>query len=321
MPPRAATHKSLQRRLRRTMNYGQLRMDNLTMPLSEMVVDYFDRHNPFDYLDIGYASKLARDGCVDPTTLIIAMLYVDRLRRANPEYFVSTSPDDIYLSALVIAGKFLQDGGLDEFIWNDEWAQCSSKTVQRVNELELEILLKIDWNLHVSEKEFKDAIESAEQWIALHSLKRHKFLTYNDIAVLSKKWDASWKQVKLLFTFTGAISATYLGTFYFALLCASIYQSELSIDVLQTTPTLTNETMPSTSAASTPSFNATFVYRMNEKLMNLKSIINDSCSNDSIIQKPIIPNFQQLFQRRQPVVVYNNNFNDENNRWREIECY
>ena len=46
--------------MRRTMNYGQMRMDNLTMPLSEMVVGYFDKHNPYDRLDIGFASKLAR---------------------------------------------------------------------------------------------------------------------------------------------------------------------------------------------------------------------------------------------------------------------
>uniref|UniRef100_A0AC34FF97 Uncharacterized protein n=1 Tax=Panagrolaimus sp. ES5 TaxID=591445 RepID=A0AC34FF97_9BILA len=245
------------------------------------------------------------------------MVYVDRLRRANPEYFVSTSPDDIYLSALVIAGKFLQDGGLDEFIWNDEWAQCSSKTVKRVNELELEILLKIDWNLHVPEAEFKDAVESAEQWIALHSLKRHKFLTYNDIAILSKKWDASWKQVKMFFTFTGAISATYLGTFYLALLCASIYQSEtISADpssILPQTTSTMNETVPS-------SFNASFTdFTTNETPSNF-AVKNDSCSNDSRIQKPIIPNFQKLLQRR-PLVVYNNNFEDENDRWRGIECY
>uniref|UniRef100_A0A914Z2Y2 Protein CNPPD1 n=1 Tax=Panagrolaimus superbus TaxID=310955 RepID=A0A914Z2Y2_9BILA len=245
------------------------------------------------------------------------MVYVDRLRRANPEYFVETSPDDIYLSALVIAGKFLQDGGLDEFIWNDEWAQCSSKSVKRVNELELEILFKIDWNLHVSETEFKEAVESAEQWIALHSLKRHKFLTYNDIAVLSKKWDASWKQVKMFFTFTSAISATYLGTFYLALLCSGIYQSEISADSSSILPQTTNETMPSPPS----SFNATFddFTTMNESPTNFA--VNDSCSNDSQIQKSIIPNFQNLLQRRPLVVYNNNNFEEENDRWKGIECY
>jgi hypothetical protein len=316
MPPRAASHKSFQRRLRRTMNYGQnLRMDNLTMPLSEMVVDYFDRHNPFDYLDIGFASKLARDGCVDPTTLIVAMVYVERLRRANPEYFIETSPEDLYLSALVIAGKFLQDGGLEEFIWNDEWAQCSSRTVQRVNHLEIELLIKIDWNLHVSENEFKDAVESAERWIALHSLKRHKFLTYNDIAILSKKWDSSWKQVKMLFTFTGAISATYLGTFYLALFCASIYQSENAIEVYPQMSTTTNESSMLTSTTSY-SISEPFDFTMNF----MDAIANDSCSNDSLVQqKPIILNFQKFIQRQQPVVVYSNFVEDKQRN--EIECY
>jgi hypothetical protein len=316
MPPRAASHKSLQRRLRRTMNYGQLRMDNLTMPLSEMVVDYFDRHNPFDYLDIGYASKLARDGCVDPTTLIIAMVYVERLRRASPEYFIETSPEDLYLSALVIAGKFLQDGGLDEFIWNDEWAQCSSKTVQRVNQLELEILMKIDWNLHVSETEFKDAVESAERWIALHSLKCHKFLTYNDIAVLAKKWDSSLKQVKLLFTFTSAISATYLGTFYLFLLCANIYQSsEMGTSepsmLLQTSSTSNETVLPAT---TTSAYIIPEPFEAGEMPMENS---NDSCKNNSMPEKPIILNFRRFVQN--PVVLFSD-FEDEERR-SGIECY
>lgn len=60
MPPRSTSHKLLQRRMRRTMNYGHMRMDTLTMPLSEMVVNYFDRHNPYDQLNVGFASKVAK---------------------------------------------------------------------------------------------------------------------------------------------------------------------------------------------------------------------------------------------------------------------
>uniref|UniRef100_A0AC34QWL5 Cyclin N-terminal domain-containing protein n=1 Tax=Panagrolaimus sp. JU765 TaxID=591449 RepID=A0AC34QWL5_9BILA len=226
MPPRTASHKILQQRMRRTMNYGHMRMDNLTLPLSVMVVDYFDRHNPYDCLDIDFASKIASECCINPTTLIVAMVYVDRLRRANMKYFTETASEDVYLSALVVAAKFLQDGGLEEYIWNDEWANCSSKTVQRVNELELELvnelelelLTNIGWDLHISDFEFKSVVESVEQWIALYSMKTHNFFTYNDLAVLVKQWDQYWQQIKVFCAFTGAISATYVGALYFAII-------------------------------------------------------------------------------------------------------
>ena len=252
------------------------------------------------------------------------MVYVDRLRRANPQYFVETSPEDLYLSALIVAGKFLQDGGLDEYIWNDEWAQCSSRTIQRVNELELELLCRIDWNLHVGEQDFKDAVESAEQWIALSSLKKHQFLTYNDLTVLSQKWDATWKQIKILFTYTGAISATYLGTLYLALLCATFHQTNLINDAtsLSSQAMATNETTTTSSALSTSSYNQ--IEDFDDLILSNESIIpaavnaNDSCSNDSIIQKPAIPNFVKLLVQR-PLVVHNAFENID--RWKEIECY
>ena len=166
------------------------------------------------------------------------MIYVDRLRQANKQYFTETAPEDIYLSALVIAAKFLQDGGMEEFIWNDEWAQCSSRSTQRVNELELAILTNIDWNLQISEAEFRTAVDSVERWVALHSIKTHKFFTYNDLAVLVKQWDAYWTQLKVFCKFTGAISATYIGALYMAVFLSGLVQepSSNSMDF-----TITNE--------------------------------------------------------------------------------
>uniref|UniRef100_A0A7E4ZUL8 Protein CNPPD1 n=1 Tax=Panagrellus redivivus TaxID=6233 RepID=A0A7E4ZUL8_PANRE len=209
-------------------------MDNLTVPLTEMVVDYFDRHNSFDRLDLAFAAKVARDCCVDPTTLIVAMIYVDRLRRSNTSDFTEMTPDDLYLGSLVLATKFLQDADVEEYVWNDEWATCASRTVKSVNALELELLGKLDWNLNVKEEEFRDAVEETELYIARSCLRRHKFLTYNDLTVLVRNWDKSWSEIKAFFKFTSAISATYVSAVCVGIALASI-KSEVGVDSLPTT--------------------------------------------------------------------------------------
>lgn len=83
-----------------------------------MVVDYFDRNCEFQCLDMQFASTLSRDAFVDPCTLLIALIYLDRLKNKRADYFLEESPcgpSELYLSALVLATKFLNDGGLDEF--------------------------------------------------------------------------------------------------------------------------------------------------------------------------------------------------------------
>ena len=115
-------------------------MHNLPLSLSELVVDYFDKKAPFDYMAMDFATTLARDGCVDACTFLVAMVYVDRVRIADKAYFEASDPNEIYLSALVIASKFLYDGGLEEFVYNDEWAASACTSLNRVNELELKIL-------------------------------------------------------------------------------------------------------------------------------------------------------------------------------------
>uniref|UniRef100_A0A0N5ASC5 Protein CNPPD1 n=1 Tax=Syphacia muris TaxID=451379 RepID=A0A0N5ASC5_9BILA len=124
------------------------------------------------------------NGCVDPCTFLVAMVYIDRVRLADKNYFESSDPNDIYLSALVIASKFLYDGGLEEFVYNDEWAASASTSLDRVNELELKIL--DSWNINVDEKEFEDVLREAEYWVARNALKRG-FFTYNEASILSSK--------------------------------------------------------------------------------------------------------------------------------------
>jgi hypothetical protein len=68
------------------------------------------------------------------------MIYIERLRVKNPKAFGQFPPNDLYLSGIILATKFLNDCGLVEFVWNDEWAEISKLSMQRVNQLELRLL-------------------------------------------------------------------------------------------------------------------------------------------------------------------------------------
>uniref|UniRef100_A0A914E3B4 Protein CNPPD1 n=1 Tax=Acrobeloides nanus TaxID=290746 RepID=A0A914E3B4_9BILA len=192
-------------------------MNTLTIPLSKMVVDYFDQNCPYDYMDLDFAVSLARDGCIDPCTLLVALVYVDRMKNMDQKYFEESDPSDLYLSALVVASKFLHDGGLTEFIWNDEWAASSSNSLQRVNELELKILDVLKWKLMVSEEEFHTRLESVETWLAKNSISTNKFLTYNEVNVLAKNFYDYWKHLESMLVFLGCLTTVYTAAVVFSL--------------------------------------------------------------------------------------------------------
>ncbi|KAI6224391.1 Protein CNPPD1 [Aphelenchoides fujianensis] len=183
--PRSEAYKAIRQRLRRSLHYGPLRMNCLTIQLSELVINYFDRRSTYDFLDVDFAARISRDGCLDPCTLVAAMIYVERLRRNNPAAFQRSNPNDLYLSALIVATKFLNDCGVDEFVWQDEWAAAASTSVERINKLELRFLNDLGWDLHIMDAEYDAAVRSLERGVALKSAQLSGSLSYTDCNVLA----------------------------------------------------------------------------------------------------------------------------------------
>lgn len=44
---------------------------------------------------------------MDACTFLVAMVYVDRVRNVDKLYFETSDPEEMYLSALVVASKYL----------------------------------------------------------------------------------------------------------------------------------------------------------------------------------------------------------------------
>ncbi|VDK53035.1 unnamed protein product [Anisakis simplex] len=226
MAPRSLGYKQLQQRMRRSLCYGSRRMRSLSLPLSvhinadlheqkeeggisELLVDYFDKYAPYDYMDMDFATSLARESCVDACTFLVAMVYMDRLRRADKQFFETTDPNEMYLSALVVASKYLHDGGLDEFVYNDEWAASSDRSTKRVNELELKLLDSLSWNINVRNTEFTRILDQVECWIARQSIFKRGFATYNEVKVLSDDPKFILDTLKSLVTILATITVIY----------------------------------------------------------------------------------------------------------------
>lgn len=53
------------------------------------------------------AASIARQACVSPCALVLALLYLERLNACNPDYIASSSPADLFLVSLVWAQFFI----------------------------------------------------------------------------------------------------------------------------------------------------------------------------------------------------------------------
>uniref|UniRef100_A0A1I7VSL2 Protein CNPPD1 n=1 Tax=Loa loa TaxID=7209 RepID=A0A1I7VSL2_LOALO len=237
--------RRLQQRLRRSLCYGSRQMKSLPLPLSELAMDYFDRHCPYDYMSLDFAKPLSRHECVDACTFLIAMVYLDRIRTADKICFESSDPGELYLSALIIASKYLHDVGQREFIYNDEWAALANISLKRVNEMELNVLDAIHWNTSVNQVEFIQILEKVETWVARDSLKKRGFCTYNEIAILLSRTSFISNCIKPLMlslaAFTFVYSTAVVSLVFLQIVISSMQHNSIKNERYMVTVTSTDE--------------------------------------------------------------------------------
>ena len=171
-------------RFRKTLYYGRIpSSDRLSLPVTELCVKQFndlgigDLEEKLNSLNVSRAADITRETCASPTSLVLALLYLDRLRSTNPKYLASISSTDLFLISLVsektcravkkqiymcfqwmlqmVTSKFLYDDGEEDEVFNDEWATSGQMEKKELNKLELDFLMAIDWNIFVSPDEFE----------------------------------------------------------------------------------------------------------------------------------------------------------------------
>lgn len=111
------------------MYYGKLlKTDNLSIPvtggsyfsakkndihcycflLTELAAELFSetqRGRSLDLLHYDQAATVSRNTCASPCSLILALLYLERLKTYNPDYLKRVAPSELFLISLVFENK------------------------------------------------------------------------------------------------------------------------------------------------------------------------------------------------------------------------
>lgn len=225
-------HETLNDRFCKTFYYGRLPpTDRTSLPLTQLAVDRFTGvgldalGSNLGRLDVGRASDISRNACASPTSLVLALLYLDRLRRNNPDYLNTITSTDLFLVSLLVANKFLHDDGEEDEVFNDEWANSGGIDTKELNQLELGFLSAIDWRIYVANDEFAAAVKRVESDIAFKQVSARGFASYTDLAQLThtatmqKVWsllsECTIKVTAVCLTAYAASILTLLGTVSF----------------------------------------------------------------------------------------------------------
>ncbi|XP_060079434.1 protein CNPPD1-like [Ylistrum balloti] len=182
-------HEEFAERLRKTLYYGKTpSTDRPSLPLTEITVEYLQEACPrqLGKLDTYTAATTSRQACMSPCSIMMSMLYVKRLKTRNPAYLQQISSSDLFLISVMMASKFLYDEGIDDEVFNDEWAASADLETEEVNEMERQFLSAIDWQLFVKPNEFYDILHDLERRIALRQARDRGWFTYTDLMVLSE---------------------------------------------------------------------------------------------------------------------------------------
>lgn len=222
-------HHAVVERIKKTLYYGEIDeakevTECPSLPLTETVVDLmenvmklkYERKRKIDVFDLQFASTVSDKACISPCSVVLSVIYIERLKRKNPEYLRTVSPCDLFLVSMVspiatrvcaqtlvlltflpslisalqlVASKYLFDDGEDEEVFNDEWAASASLQVKELNKKEREFLNAIDWHLFVTPDEFFSQLTLLEimvTWKQTRKRSRSRTgLTYNELVSLA----------------------------------------------------------------------------------------------------------------------------------------
>jgi len=195
---------------------------SLSLPVSRMLINNFSRSYALNSSDLNLINDLSIENCVGPCNLIIALIYINRFKQSINCDFDDYNPAELYLSALVLATKYLNDGDDKEFLFNVEWAQLSGFSISTINNLELRLLETLDWNLFIPSDVFEEALKAFEYCISIELFNQNGQLTYSMLNnVLSRDFEC-FKCVLRFISHLVLILVAYLSSVIVLFSCISL---------------------------------------------------------------------------------------------------
>lgn len=183
-------HQKYVTRITKTFYYGKLpKTERLSLPVTELAAELFSeaqRGKSLNRLHLDTASEISRNACVSPCSLILAILYLEKLKICNPEYLERISPSDLFLVSLMVSSKYLFDDGENDEVFIDEWATSGGLSVSELAKLEREFLSAIGWEIFVKDIMFWKKLNQIETHLAEKEGNQRGFFTYTELMNLAK---------------------------------------------------------------------------------------------------------------------------------------
>lgn len=173
-------HEEFLNRIKKTLYYGSstVRCTKISRPLADYAADIFSeshRGHSLSRLNFVTVGNLT----VTPCSLILAMIYLDRLNVVDPAYARRITPSELFIVSMMVSTKFYC--GYDEDIYLSAWAESGNLSVNHMKELELEFLDAIGWRVYVSNHEFFEKLKSVEKVLAKRQGLARGWLTYTEL--------------------------------------------------------------------------------------------------------------------------------------------
>jgi hypothetical protein len=117
----------------------------------DVVVTHFHAQRAPMVEIVDYCERIVRYSQCSPCCFVVALIYIDRLLALEPTFFPSSlNIHRLTLTSVLLASKFL-----DDFYYNNAyWARVGGVGTGELNTLELDMLAKLHFNLHVQTEEY-----------------------------------------------------------------------------------------------------------------------------------------------------------------------
>ncbi|CAH6791794.1 protein CNPPD1 [Phodopus roborovskii] len=193
-------HQKLSARIRRRLYYGwdwetDCSLEELSSPVADITVELLQKAapSPIRRLQKKYVAHVSREACISPCAMMLALVYIERLRHRNPDYLQHVSSSDLFLISMMVASKYLYDEGEEEEVFSDEWGAAGGVAVPTLNALERGFLSAMDWRLYTDPREIFEVLNWLESCVAEQQGRRRGWYTYTDLCVLLEQpaWQLS----------------------------------------------------------------------------------------------------------------------------------
>uniref|UniRef100_A0A182PED2 Protein CNPPD1 n=1 Tax=Anopheles epiroticus TaxID=199890 RepID=A0A182PED2_9DIPT len=173
-------HEEFLDRIKKTLYYGssKVRCTKISRPLADYAADVFSeshRGHSLSRLNFATVGNLS----VTPCSLILAMIYLDRLNATDPTFVRRITPSELFIVSMMVSTKFYC--GYDEDIYLSAWAEYGNMTPDQMKALELEFLDAMNWNAYVSKHDFFAKLKIVEKVLAKRQGLTRGWLTYTEL--------------------------------------------------------------------------------------------------------------------------------------------